>query len=267
MDQPAMSKDISGILHGWEFDPEELAVRIVPGDDGREKIQLRLDMGLLQMELTGRPDGQRPEGHESWLDYYEQQQRTHEQAHPENVPFVLEDADCARLWREGVQYYHRYLSCWHLERFDLVARDTARNLRLFAFVRSHAQGERAKLQFEQWRPYVTMMHARAMATPLVKEEKHSQALQVIEAGIDAIRDFLDEYQQSERAEECAELTNLEQWREEVLQVIRRSRAATPEDLAEDLRQQLQAAVASENFEEAARLRDEIRRLATEQPNV
>jgi excinuclease UvrABC nuclease subunit len=106
-----------------------------------------------------------------------------------------------------------------------------------------------------------------MATPLVKEEKHSQALQVIEAGIDAIRDFLDEYQQSQRAEECAELTNLEQWREEVLQVIRRSRAATPEDLAEDLRQQLQAAVASENFEEAARLRDEIRRLATEQPNV
>ena len=42
--------------------------------------------------------------------------------------------------REGVQYYHRYLAAFHLQRYDLVARDTARNLRLFAFVVKHAAG-------------------------------------------------------------------------------------------------------------------------------
>lgn len=262
-----MSQDISRILQGWDFDPDELMVRIVQGDDGREKLQLRLDMGLLQMEISGRPDGQYPEGHESWLDYYEHQQQLHEQATPENAPFVLEDADCARLWREGVQYYHRYLSCWHLERYDLVARDTARNLRLFTFVRTYATTERAKLQFDQWRPYATMMHARALATPLVQEEKYNPALQVIEAGIDAIRDFLDEYQQSERAEECVELVNLERWRDEVLQEKRRAGVAEPGELAAELRRQLQAAVAEEDFEQAARLRDEIRRLTAEQPNA
>lgn len=262
-----MSHDISRILHEWEFDPEELTVRIIPGDDGREKIQLRLDMGLLQMEISGRPDGHRPEGFDSWLDYYEHQQRQHEQREAGNASFVLEDADCARLWREGMQYYHRYLSGWHLERYDLVARDTARNLRLFTFVRAYARTERAKLQFDQWRPYATMMHARAIATPLLQEQKFNPALQVIEAGIDAIRDFLDEYQQSQHAEECIELVNLERWREEVLLEKRRSGIVDPKDLAEDLRRQLQEAVAEENFEEAARLRDEIRRLATEQPNA
>ena len=46
--------------------------------------------------------------------------------------------------REGLQYYHRYLSAFHLERYDLVARDTARNLRLFAFVVKHAARQRDK---------------------------------------------------------------------------------------------------------------------------
>jgi hypothetical protein len=266
MDQPAMSQDISRILQGWDFDPEELIVRIVVGDDGQEKIQLRLDMGLLQMELNGRPDGQRPEGHESWLDYYEHQQRMHDLANPDSVPFVLEDADCARLWREGIQYYHRSLSCWHLERFELVVRDTARSLRLFTFVRTYGQTERAKLQFDQWRPYVTMMHTRSIATPLVREGEYDRALQVIEAGIDAIHEFLDEYQQSQRAEECVELVNLERWRDEVRQERRRQGGTTPEDALDDLRRQLQEAVAAEKFEEAARLRDEIRRLSAEQPN-
>ena len=32
---------------------------------------MRIDLGLLQMELDGRPDGQRPHGFESLLDYYE----------------------------------------------------------------------------------------------------------------------------------------------------------------------------------------------------
>ena len=130
-----MSKDITTLLEGWDYEPEEIIVRIVPGDDGRDKIQMRVDMGLLQMELDGRPDGTRPEGYESWLEYYEEQQRAHEAAQ-RDAPFALEDEDCFRLWREGVQYYQRYLSLWHLKMFDRCTRDTARNMRLFAFVRA-----------------------------------------------------------------------------------------------------------------------------------
>ena len=51
-----MSKDITNILAGWDFNPDELQVRIIPGDDGRERIQMRLDLGVLQMELAGRPE-------------------------------------------------------------------------------------------------------------------------------------------------------------------------------------------------------------------
>ena len=44
---------------------QRAAVRIarkIVGEDGKEKLQVRLDLGLLQMELNGRPDGERPHG-------------------------------------------------------------------------------------------------------------------------------------------------------------------------------------------------------------
>jgi hypothetical protein len=256
-----MSNDLSRILNEWRFRPDEVLVRIIPGDDGRGKVQLRVDLGVMQMEMDGRPDGQRPEGVESWLDFYEHRQRAHDETHPDAAPFLLSEDDCLRLWRESVQYYHRYLSFWHLDLYELCARDTARNLRLFAFVRAHARDDRHKFQFDQWRPYVLMMHTRAVATPLVEQRLHEDGLRVIEAGIDAIREFLDEYDQSERAEECVELVSLERWREEILSQEERAAAARPKSAAQILRQKLEAAIAGEEFEEAARLRDQIRKLA------
>src|SRR3989304_427832 len=193
-----MSKDISNLLSEWKYEPDEVIVRIVPGNDGRSKIQLRVDLGILQMEMDGRPDGVCPEDCESWLDCYEQKQRTHDEGHPDAPPFTLKPEDCAQLWREGVQYYHRYLSFWHLDLYELCARDTQRNLRLFAFVCAHAGDDRIKLQFDQWRPYVQMMHTRAVATPLLAQKAFAEGLRVIEAGIEAIRDFLDQYNQIDR---------------------------------------------------------------------
>jgi hypothetical protein len=259
-----MSKDISRILEGWEYETGDVAVRIIPGDDGREKIQLRIDMGLLQMEIDGRPDGSRPEGSPSWLDYYLEKQQLHDAIHPDSAPFKLGEEDCFRLWREGVQYYHRYLSFWHLKRYDLCARDTERNLRLFAFARAYAPDDRHRWQFDQWRPYVLMMHTRALATPVVERGQPGQALRTIDSGIEAIREFLDSYELSERADQCAELTSLEQWRDEVLVAAHRAGQADSQSTAEILRRRLQEAIAEERFEDAAALRDEIRRLSEEE---
>ena len=47
----AVSQDLTPILDGWPHDPDRFAVRIVAGEDGRDKIQVRLDLGILQMEI------------------------------------------------------------------------------------------------------------------------------------------------------------------------------------------------------------------------
>jgi UvrB/UvrC motif-containing protein len=245
-----LSQDIQRLLDDWEFDPDQLQVRFITGDDGREKIQMRIDLGVIQLELSGRPDGERPEGHESLLEYYESKAQ---EAIESSSAFALSPEDCSRLMREGLQYYHRYLSAFHLERYELVAFDTLRNLRLFAFVGRHAARQRDKIEFDKYRPYVQMMHTRATASLAIKEGDHRAALGLIDAGIKAIRRFLREYKQEEREHECPELRSLLNWRREV----KRERPMEP---LEQLEQQLELSVVREDYEEAARLRDQIRRL-------
>lgn len=259
-------KDISRVLAEWDYDPDAVTVRLVEGYDGKPKIQMRVDLGLIQMELNGRPDGTRPAGCESWLEYYRQRKLAHDELNPQ-APFVLDEEACERLWREAVQYYHRYLSCWHLELFDEVIRDTKRNLELFAFIRQYADDEQNRLQFDQWRPYVIMMNTRAVATPLLNRRKLKKALRVVEAGIDAIQVFLEDYDQTDRASELAELGNLKQWREEIADELASRERARPKTVVEQLEEQLQLAVQSEHFERAAELRDEIRRHTNGRPSV
>jgi hypothetical protein len=245
-----MSKDITPILAGWDHDPDDLQVRIVAGVDGRDKLQMRIDLGLIQMELDGRPDGRRIGDHESLLDSLEAAFRT---ASAGGEPFQLDTDTCAALMREGLQYYHRYLAAFHLQRYDLVVRDTERNLRLFAFVVRHAARQRDKLQFDQYRPYVTMMYTRARAAQALARTDYTAALTEIDAGIARIRGFLREYDQSEQEAECFELGFLLRLRREV-------EGERPIGPRERLEQQLELAVAREKYEEAARIRDQLQRL-------
>ena len=62
--------DIDFILRHWPFKPG-----VIDRAAGRrrrrraEVLQMRIEMGLLQMETTGRPDGEHPGGMETCLDW------------------------------------------------------------------------------------------------------------------------------------------------------------------------------------------------------
>jgi hypothetical protein len=146
-------------------------------------------------------------------------------------------------------------------------------LRLFAFVREHARDDRDKLRFDQWRPYVTMMHARAVATPLIQLEQWDAAAGVVDAGIRGIERFLEEYNQVKRAGEVGELTFLRKWRKEIQTKINSlddsAKSATsvdepsPVDRVADIRSQIELAILEERFEDAAFLRDELKRMESQ----
>lgn len=245
-----MSLDIGAILAGWDFQPDDLQVRLITGDDGRDKIQMRVDLGVLQMECEGRPDGRRPHDCESLLDHHEARR---DAALAAGEDFVVDAPECAALMREGLQYYHRYLSAFHLQLYDLVARDTDRNLRLFAFVSRHAARNRDKIEFDQYRPYVTMMNTRALALKALGIDDRRAAVDRIDDGIRRIREFLREYRQDDRESDCSELNFLVRWRDDLGREV-------PEDPVATLEGELQVAVERESYEEAARLRDQIRRM-------
>src|SRR5438046_6188809 len=89
----SQSKDIVPMLKGWDYEPGTINVRKISGLDGKPKIQMRLDLGLLQMELTGRPDGNKPHGHDSLLEYYEEMILEHKKTNGSELGFHLTSSE------------------------------------------------------------------------------------------------------------------------------------------------------------------------------
>jgi hypothetical protein len=248
-----MNKDFSPILNDWKFDPGDICARKIIGVDGREKLQVRLDLGVLQMELTGRPDSARPNGYESALDDYLDRLEDYRVAHGSDEGFCLDEKACAELWQESVYYYHRYICLLRLEDYEGVLRDTAHNLALFDLVKAYTDDEEAKLSFEQYRPYVIMVHARSKGEICLQSDDYDGALEVVQEGIEEIRSFFEAFGDPELIESSEELQALETWAEE----IRHNR---PLGLKQRLSQQLKEAIAEEKYELAARIRDRLQRL-------
>ena len=115
-----MSLDLNTILKDWPHENGNIKVRKITGLDGREKLQLRVDLGVLQMEMIGRPDGQRPHNCESLLDYHQKRAARAEQ---KGEAYELTPEQCAELQQEGIQYYHRYLSLFQINEFAAVVRE------------------------------------------------------------------------------------------------------------------------------------------------
>ena len=65
----ARRQDIDRLLKQWTYQPGEVSARLVRGADGREVLQMRVEMGILQLEVDHRPDGQRPEGADTYFEY------------------------------------------------------------------------------------------------------------------------------------------------------------------------------------------------------
>src|SRR5580765_370908 len=173
-----MSLDLNTILKDWPYESGTVKVRKITGLDGREKLQLRVDLGVLQMEITGRPDGRRPHNCESLLEYHRKRSTRAEQ---KGEAYELTPEQCAELQQEGIQYYHRYLSLFQIDDFEGVIRDTQRNLDLFTFVDEHSEREELVWSFQQFRPYVLMMNTRARVSILLGDGKFAEALLEIQS--------------------------------------------------------------------------------------
>lgn len=243
-----MSADLNFILKNWPYDPASISARWVVGDDGKRKIQLRLDLGVLQMHPEGRPDGLRPHGEETLLAHY----RAREVAEGLDAPgFTLDAADCAELQQEAAQFYYRYISLYALRDLDGVIVDTAHNLELLELVSRNVEDDELAWQFLQFYPYIRMMNARALAEKYAEAHAYDDAIKELESGISDIRTFWREQGDEEDEEESREIELLA----DLLGDLRGSRPRSDVDVLQD---ELSRAIATENYERAATLRDALK---------
>jgi hypothetical protein len=274
---PSLPDDLTQTLRDWPYEPGQLNVRLIDGDDGRPKVQMRVDLGVLQMEVFGRPDGLRPNGAESLLQHHEQRLDEILEHGPsaaangddsmavsngvddddaeDELPSdaILSPDDCRLLREEAVQYYHRYISLLVLNDFDGVIRDTTRNLRVIDLCENCAEEEDDREMLLQFRPYITMMRARALASQMLAMDEPEAALVLIDFGIVEVRAIYEQAGRLEAFEDSHEAQLLRGMRAELAKKL-------PASQRSELKRRLDEALKAENYELAAILRDELRML-------
>ena len=238
------NQDIDGMLRDWPFEPGVVNARLVRARDGREVLQMRIEIGILQMETEKRPDGEMPGGAESYLDYLIGESISQ----PED--FHLTSEQCLEVDREFVQYYHRRI-CWlALRKFDRAVEDADHTLGLMDFALDHSADEQWLLAHEQYRPFVIFHRTQAAALGSLEQPGPERAVEQISSGLRRIRrlfqeaDGEDEFDQDEMV---GQLMDLQSWIRDRYSVGR------------TLTEKLADAVAQEEYELAAQLRDKIAR--------
>jgi hypothetical protein len=245
------SMDLRKLLQGWPYDPEHDA-RILRGEDDREILQVRTPLGIEQYEMDGRPDGARPHGLESALEFYQRRLEETRIAGRE-AEFELSPEECSELFSESTLYYFRYMRLFQLQDWVRTVRDTARNLRAFDLVHRYAQREEDQQFLEKWRPYILRVNGSAAAMLGLEKGAHEKALRLVNetiGKIKALEEMEDDSFKFERERSLAAL------RELALQ-IQKNR---PLSELERLEHQLRRAIETQEFERAAQLRDRLREL-------
>lgn len=229
------------LLSQWVFDPNTLNSRMVKGRDGRDIIQMRVDMGVLQMETTGRPDGAQPNGCETYLDYLQ----TLLLQDPEHK---LNENECGEVDREFMQFYHRRI-CWlRLQYYSRAVMDADHTLRLMDISDKMSPDEEWTGSHEQYRPFVLFHRTQADSLAKLDDSGPEQAVEAINAGLEMIHEFFVRHDAEEHFDEDELVVRLIELRENL---------RSEYSVGKTLKERLDEAVQREDYLLAAKLRDEL----------
>jgi protein-arginine kinase activator protein McsA len=102
-----------------------------------------------------------------------------------------------------------------------------------------------------------MMNVRAAASLMVDKKQYTEALETVEEGLSSIKEFFVKFGQEEAYSHSNEVRVLKRFARDI-------RKKLPVDPLAKLQSQLDRAVKQERYEDAAKLRDEIRRKSEQQ---
>ncbi len=250
-----MSEDITHILLNWEYDPENTS-RIIKAGNGREILQVRQPLGIEQYELSGRPDGLRPHGMESYLDWFTKRLAKYKQVHETDDGFSISHEDFIRLQNEGIIYYYRYLVLFQMSDFARTTEDTDHNLKICDLMDKYCENPKDKKEMLQYRPYILRINAIAKAMLSLNQHLKSAATQILESAIKLIQSMPNIETPAFQIEKLRSLLSLRTTLKEII-----GQEISP---VTQLKKEMEAAVETEHYERAAELRDKINEIEIEE---
>ena len=241
-----MKQDIDFILAGWEYKPGMVQARLVQAAANRQVIQLRVDLGVLQIEAAGRPDGAKPHGHATYLSYLREQARY---ADKSSDKFSLSEEQSQEADREFVQFYHRRI-CWlALRNYAKAVADADHTLAFMDFVNRHSPNEEYAMAHDQYRGFVLFQRTQAAVAEKAESQRPEEAIDEVRHGLERMREFFASHDMEEQMEEDGMVQHLRRVDEKLRNEF---------GIHATMHEQLDDAIAREDYERAARLRDELK---------
>lgn len=230
-----MSLDLDAVLRDFPFEPGRVNARLVRVTPSREVLQIRVELGLLQMEGHGRPDG-RPSVLEAIRSSHG----------------GLDAAATASLRLELVQFQQRAVAYLSVGEADRALADAETVLcgtelvlaRGLSSERDWAEGTRFS---------VLVLRTRCAVAAKSLQGRHREAGAAIEAGLALLRDAADRIGIGEGFDSLGDVVALRALRDTLVPQLPPAQRA-------ELESRLRAAILAENYELAAILRDELRML-------
>jgi hypothetical protein len=250
-----MRRDLDDVIQGWPYDPEpgEILAREIRARDGRTVLQVRVELGVLQLEVGGRPDGHRPHGFATYLDYLRHCAAGRGQAPGgKSPPWMMTAAQCNEADREFVQFNHRRVAWLALRRYDKAIQDADHTLALMDFIQRHGDEETFIASHEQLRGPVLFHRTQAATILALERRRYEDAIDALREGIDCLNAHQHSWWDQHEPDESpnpALVDHLRNFEQEIRSNYR---------VEKTLREQLDEAVAREDYEAAARLRDRIK---------
>lgn len=239
---PKKARNIDQLLREWDYEPGQPIVRKLAGSDQRELLQIRVDMGVLQMETDDRPDGRRPEGFPTYYDF------AVALAFEEGAEFELDEERCSEIDREFYQFYHRRIAWLTLKEYDRAVADADHTLRLMDFSSANAPDPQWAMLHEQYRPFVMFHRIQAGALAELESTEPRAAVGLIDSGLEELEKIFVEHDAEDRFDDDLFVNKLREMRTSVVEHY---------ELGPTLAEQLAEAIASEQYELAAQIRDQL----------
>ncbi len=240
---PKLAEAVEEALRTWKPSLGEARARLIVLPSGVEVLQVRLELGLLQMAVHGRPDGTRVDSFATLHDAISA-------GGMGSSDFSLS----SRLRLESAQFQRRaeaWLEARLPERAITDADLSLRSLGTAARVASSAEDRVALRAIAAARVPLVALRVRAEAAALLAAGLGERVRANIDAGLERLRAAARDASLGDSFEVLSEVILLRAMRDNLVPKL-------PGSARTELESRLRAAVFSENYELAAILRDELR---------
>lgn len=228
---------LDDVLEELGFDVNQ-QVRVLRTYDDREVITIQPNaFTISRIYATGRPDGRRPQGFESYHSYFCEKLDAYKRQHGSDEGFSMETEEWQTLFDESYDRYIRYLLFAGIKRWVEVKQDTDQNLGVADMAYKYAPSE-ITWQTYQYKGYILMMNSIARAELALQINEHETARQEIDKGIQKIGKFCAEclregHDEAENLTRERYLQNLIEFRTDLNSITNQSELEDDENPEED----------------------------------